>query len=105
MLGILPSGCLRTPFQTVSTRSSQKFGLTSLLPHREVPQQRRDSTNISPVRLVDWYLSLSLGQKIVVGVALAALVFVGSYLASLLIFSVVGVGGADSPPQGGTPAP
>ena len=57
------------------------------------------------MRLVDWYLSLSLGQKIVVGVALAALVFVGSYLASLLIFSVVGVGGADSPPQGGTPAP
>jgi len=55
--------------------------------------------------LVDWYLGLSLGQKIVVGVAVVALVFVGSYLASLLIFSVVGVGGADSPPQGGTPAP
>jgi len=55
--------------------------------------------------LVDWYLGLSLGQKIVVGVAVAALVLVGSYLASLLIFSVVGVGGADNPPQGQTSAP
>ena len=44
------------------------------------------------MRLVDWYLSLSLGQKIVVGAAVAALVFVGSYL-------------ANSPPQGQTPAP
>src|SRR5215216_2710937 len=59
-------------------RYSRKFGLTSLLPHRVVPQQqRRDSTNISPVRLVDWYLGLSLGQKIVVGVAVVALVLVG----------------------------
>jgi hypothetical protein len=57
------------------------------------------------LRVVDWYLGLSLGQKIVVGVAVGTLVFVGSYLASLLIFSVAGVERADSPPQGQTPAP
>jgi hypothetical protein len=57
------------------------------------------------VRLVDWYLGLSLRQKIVVGVAVPALVVVGAYLASLLILSVMGVGGADDPAQGGTPAP
>jgi len=55
--------------------------------------------------LVDWYLGLSFGQKIVVGVAASALVFVGAYLASLLIFTVAGVWRADSPPQGQTPAP
>jgi hypothetical protein len=54
--------------------------------------------------LVDWYLGLGLGQKIVVGVAVAALVLVSSYLASLLILSVT-VMRADSPPQGQTPAP
>ena len=54
------------------------------------------------MRLVDWYLGLSLGRKIVVGVAVAALVFVGSYLASLLILSVT-VMRADFPPQGQTP--
>ena len=52
--------------------------------------------------MVDWYLGLSLGRKIVVGVAVAALVFVGSYLASLLILSVT-VMRADFPPQGQTP--
>jgi len=55
--------------------------------------------------LVDWYLGLGLGQKIVVGVAVAALVLAGSYLASLLILSVAAVMRADSPPQGQTPAP
>jgi len=55
--------------------------------------------------LVDWYLGLSLGQKIVVGVAVAALVLVVSYLARLLILSMAAVMRADSPPQGGTPAP
>jgi hypothetical protein len=55
--------------------------------------------------LVDWYLGLSFGQKIVAGVAVAALVFVGVYLASLLIFSVAAVMRADYPPQGGTTAP
>ncbi len=55
--------------------------------------------------MVDWYLGLSLGQKIVVGVAVAALVFVGAYLASLLILSVAAVMRADSPPQGQTPVP
>src|SRR5829696_9517702 len=56
------------------------------------------------MRLVDWYLGLGLGQKIVVGGALAALVLVGTHLASLLILSVT-VMRADSPPQGQTPAP
>lgn len=55
------------------------------------------------MRLVDWYLGLSLGQKILVGVAGLALVFVGAYLASLLIFSVAQVMRADHQPQGGTP--
>ena len=49
-------------------------------------------------------MGLGLGQKIVVGVAVAALVFVGSYLASPLIFSVTGML-ANSPPQDQTPAP
>src|SRR5215210_5420588 len=58
------------------------------------------------MRLVDWYLGLSLGQKIVVGVAGPALVFVFAYLASLLILSAAGVGREDYSPQGGaTPAP
>src|SRR5215217_5142091 len=72
--------------------------MTSL--HRESAERGGAS-----LRLVDWYLGLSLGQKIVVGVAVGTLVFVGSYLASLLIFSVAGVELADSPPQGQTPAP
>src|SRR5215208_3472430 len=109
MPGSLFSGrdLLKMPLRRSSHSGiSAKFGLTSLLPHRgEVPQQRRDSTNISPVRLVDWYLSLSLGQKIVVGVAVSALVLVGSYLASLLILSVAAVMRADNPPQGQTPPP
>jgi hypothetical protein len=55
--------------------------------------------------LVDWYLGLGLGQKIVVGGAVAALVLVGTHLASLLILSVAAVMRADAPPQGQTPAP
>src|SRR5215217_6319316 len=68
---------------------------------------RRDSAKSGDgsLRVVDWYLGLSLGQKIVVGVAVSALVFVGSYLASLLILSVAGVWRGDYPPQGQTPAP
>src|SRR5829696_3025773 len=67
---------------------------------------RRDSAKSGDgsLRVVDWYLGLSLGQKIVVGVAVAALVLVVSYLASLLILSVT-VMRADTPPQGQTPAP
>src|SRR5215204_2335077 len=68
---------------------------------------RRDSAKSGDgsLRVVDWYLGLSLGQKIVVGVAVSALVFVGAYLASLLILSVAAVMRADNPPQGQTPAP
>ena len=50
-------------------------------------------------------MGLGLGQKIVVGGAVAALVLVGSYLASFLILSVAAVRRADTPPQGQTPAP
>ena len=58
------------------------------------------------MRVVDWYLGLRLGQKIVVGVAVPALLFVLTYLASLLILSAVGVGQGDYPPQeAGTPTP
>jgi len=53
--------------------------------------------------LVDWYLGLSLGQKIVVGVAVPALVFVVANPSSLLILSAAGVRRADYSPQGGTP--
>src|SRR5215217_1120203 len=59
--------------------------------------------SFTPVRLVDWYLGLSLGQKIVVGVAGGALVLVGFYLASLLIFSVVAVSFEKKPHQGTRP--
>jgi hypothetical protein len=58
------------------------------------------------MRLVDWYLSLNLGQKIVVGLAVLAFLFVFTYLASLLILSASGVGQENYPPQeGGAPAP
>jgi hypothetical protein len=39
------------------------------------------------VRLVDWHLGLRLGQKFVVGVAVAAVLFLVSYLATLLVLS------------------
>ena len=58
------------------------------------------------MRLVDWYLGLNLGQKIVVGIAVPVLLFAFTYLASLLIFAAAGVGREDYPAQGGgTPAP
>jgi hypothetical protein len=59
------------------------------------------------MRLVDWYLGLNLGQKIVVGVAVPVLVFVLAYLASIVILLAAGVGPEDYPPrqEGGTPAP
>ena len=65
------------------------------------------------MRLVDWYLGLNLGQKIVVGGALAIVLFLATlatYLASLLILSSAGVGPEPPPPQqgatqAGTPAP
>ena len=61
------------------------------------------------MRLVDWFLGLLLGQKIVVAVALATVLFLATlatYFASLLILSSAGVGPEAPPPQeGGTPAP
>lgn len=58
------------------------------------------------MRLVDWYLGLNLGQKIVVGIAVPALVFVVAYLASIVILLAVGERPEDQPAQqGGTPAP
>ena len=61
------------------------------------------------MRLVDWFLGLRLGQKIVVGGALAIVLFLATlatYLASLLILSSAGVGPEAPPPQqGATPAP
>jgi len=61
------------------------------------------------MRLVDWFLGLRLGQKIVLGGALAIVLFLATlatYLASLLILSSAGVG-HEAPPrqQGATPAP
>jgi len=60
------------------------------------------------VHVVDWYLGLHLGQKIVVGVALAIALFLATlatYLASLLILSSSGVGQEAAPHQGGKLAP
>jgi hypothetical protein len=59
------------------------------------------------MRLVDWYLGLNLGQKVVLGVTVPILVFVLAYLASIVILLVAGVGPEDYPPrqEGGTPAP
>ena len=51
------------------------------------------------MRFVDWYLGLELGQKIVVGVAAAALLFVGTYLAGIILAVAVAMR-ADPPPQG-----
>ena len=56
--------------------------------------------------MVDWYLGLILGQKIVVGIAVPALVFVFAYLASIVILLAAGVGPKDyASEEGGTPAP
>ena len=58
------------------------------------------------MRLVDWYLGLALGQKIVVGIAVFVLVLVLTYLASIVILLAAGVGPEDSPSQqGGAPVP
>ena len=58
------------------------------------------------MRLVDWYLGLNLGQKILVGIAVPVFVFVLAYLASIVILLAAGAGGEDYPAQGGkTPAP
>src|SRR5215212_5798006 len=61
------------------------------------------------MRLVDGFLGLRLGQKIVVGGALAIVLFLATlatYFASLLILSSAGVGPEAPPPQqGGTLAP
>jgi hypothetical protein len=58
------------------------------------------------MRLVDWYLGLNLGLKIVVGVAVPVAVFVLAYLASIVILLTAGVGPEDNrSQQGGTPAP
>ena len=62
------------------------------------------------MRLVDWFLGLRLGQKLVVGGALAIALFLATlatYLASLLILSSAGVGPEAPPSQqgGATPAP
>jgi len=58
------------------------------------------------MRLVDWYLGLALGQKIVVGIAVFVLVLVLTYLASIVILLAAGVGPEDSPSQqDGAPVP
>jgi len=57
------------------------------------------------VRVVDWYLDLRVGQKIVVGVAVVVGIFLVDYFASLLILSSLGVGEGAPPEQAGTPAP
>src|SRR5215203_1631968 len=56
------------------------------------------------LRVVDWYLGLNFGQKIVVGVAAAASVLLASYFASLLILSP-SERGEGAPPRAGTPSP
>ena len=56
------------------------------------------------MRVVDWYLGLSFGRKIVVGVAAAVSVLLASYFASLLILSP-SERGEGAPSQAGTPAP
>ena len=51
---------------------------------------------------MDWYLGLNLGQKIVVGGALAIALFLATlatYLASLLILSWAGMGPEAPPTQ------
>src|SRR5215208_890873 len=56
------------------------------------------------LRVVDWYLGLSFGRKIVVGVAAAVSVLLASYFASLLILSP-SERGEGAPSQAGAPAP
>ena len=56
------------------------------------------------LRVVDWYLGLSFGRKIVVGVAAAVSVLLASYIATLLILSSP-ESGEGAPPRAETPAP
>ena len=57
------------------------------------------------MRLVDWYLGLALGQKVVVGTAALVLVLALTYLASIVILLAAGVGSEGSSPQGEEPVP
>ncbi len=52
------------------------------------------------MRLVDWYLGLAPGQKVVVGVAAFVLVLALTYLASIVILLAAGVGPEGSSSQG-----
>jgi len=56
------------------------------------------------LRVVDWYLSLSLWQKIVVGIAAAVGLLLASYFATLVVLSSVGPR-EEGPPRAGAPAP
>ena len=56
------------------------------------------------MRVVDWYLGLSLGQKIVVGIATAVGLLLFSYFASLVVLSWAGPREED-PPRAGASAP
>jgi hypothetical protein len=56
------------------------------------------------VRLVDWYLALGLGQKIVVGLAVAVVLFLASYFATLALLSS-SMPEDDRSPQAGTTGP
>ncbi len=56
------------------------------------------------MRVVDWYLDLNIGQKVVVGVAVAVGLFLATFLATLLILSS-SERGEEAPPRAGTPAP
>jgi hypothetical protein len=56
------------------------------------------------LRVVDWYLGLSLGQKIVVGIAAAVGLLLASYFVSVVVFSSAGPR-EEGPPRAGAPAP
>jgi len=54
------------------------------------------------MRIVDWYLGLGLGQKIVVGLAVAVVLFFASFWGALLVFSLLAAGDEEVAPAQAT---
>jgi len=54
------------------------------------------------MRIVDWYLGLGLGQKIVVGLAAAVVLFLASFWGALWVFSLFAAGDEEGAPAQAT---
>src|SRR5215217_6247765 len=65
------------------------------------PRARRAEVT-HQMRIVDWYLGLGLGQKIVVGLAAAVVLFLASFWGALWVFSLFAAGDEEGAPAQAT---